>query len=428
MRRWTQIVVVLVGMALVAPACTPKKQSPPALSGPSELALSVSVQAIPDVIRQDGASQSRIAVLARDANAQPVRNLSLRADIVVGGILVDFGQLSAKNIVTGSDGTTQVVYTAPNAPPDPSYQGGVIEIVISPVGTDYANSAGRTVSIRLVPPGVILPPGQAPTASFVFSPSLPSVGSTVTFDGSSSTSSTSAIAGYLWNFGDGVTATGVVATHAFQSSGDYTVTLTVTDIQGLSASTTKTVTVATSAPPSAAFDFSPTQPQISQDIFFNASKSTAAAGRQIVSYDWDFGTGRTGTGLTISKSYDTPGAYTVTLVVTDDIGNKGATSKTVTVASTLVANFTVTPASPTAGVPAVFDGSTSTGPSGVASWTWDFGDGSPVVGPNSLPLQNHPFPVVGPSGTLTTYFVVLTVKDAVGQVATKSLAVVVRTP
>ena len=48
---------------------------------------------------------------------------------------------------------------------------------------------------------------------------------------------------YRWDFGDGNTASGRLATNVFAASGDYVVTLVVTDDSGLTDSTSKTVTV-----------------------------------------------------------------------------------------------------------------------------------------------------------------------------------------
>ncbi len=50
---------------------------------------------------------------------------------------------------------------------------------------------------------------------------------------------------YTWNFGDGATATGVTASHAYATAGRYTVRVTVTDVRGLEATATTTVTVQT---------------------------------------------------------------------------------------------------------------------------------------------------------------------------------------
>jgi serine protease len=83
------------------------------------------------------------------------------------------------------------------------------------------------------------PPSDAPpTATFTFSCS----GLTCTFNGSGSIDD-AGIAGYAWTFGDGQTGTGSVVSHAFASTGTYTVQLTVTDTAGQSDSEAKSVTV-----------------------------------------------------------------------------------------------------------------------------------------------------------------------------------------
>ncbi|MFA6475212.1 MAG: M4 family metallopeptidase [Patescibacteria group bacterium] len=63
---------------------------------------------------------------------------------------------------------------------------------------------------------------------------------------------------------------------------------------------------------------------------FDASKSTAI-GSTIVSYDWIFDDGTTGTGISASHTYTDPGTYDLTLVVTDDLGNFTTDHQTITV-------------------------------------------------------------------------------------------------
>ncbi|MDH4396626.1 MAG: PKD domain-containing protein [Limnobacter sp.] len=63
-------------------------------------------------------------------------------------------------------------------------------------------------------------------------------------------------------------------------------------------------------------------------VNFSAAGSSDANG-SIVSYDWDFGDGTTGTGATVSKTYTDAGNFTAALVVTDNGGLRGQTSTTI---------------------------------------------------------------------------------------------------
>jgi PKD repeat protein len=67
---------------------------------------------------------------------------------------------------------------------------------------------------------------------------------TLGFNGSASTDDLG-IAGYSWNFGDGGTASGAQAIHAYATAGTYTASLTVTDTGGHATTANATVTVGT---------------------------------------------------------------------------------------------------------------------------------------------------------------------------------------
>jgi PKD repeat protein len=82
-----------------------------------------------------------------------------------------------------------------------------------------------------------------PVASFTESAETVYTDVSITFNGSDSYDPDGVIAEYLWDFGDGTNATGVIATHSYLNDGNYTVTLTVKDDKDSSSSSTTTKTV-----------------------------------------------------------------------------------------------------------------------------------------------------------------------------------------
>ncbi len=89
---------------------------------------------------------------------------------------------------------------------------------------------------------------QPPVASFTFSPTDPNPCQQISFDGRASHDPDGHIVSYAWQFGDGNTSTGAIATHSFAATGTYMVRLTVTDDQGATGFEEKIVRVRTPAP------------------------------------------------------------------------------------------------------------------------------------------------------------------------------------
>ena len=392
-------------------------------TGPSELSMRLSVQAVPSSLPRDGTSQSTIVIEAIGGDGLPARLVVLQAEVLVNGVVLDLGTLSAKTAITGDDGKTRLTYTAPPPAADMTSASTTVAIRITASGGELRADVSRQIEISLLAPDSRAAVAGPPVPAFVVSPALIVTRTTATFDASGTTDDgvrCGSACGFAWSFGDSSSGSGETVTHAYSAAGSYVVTLTVTDGGGASATTSRTVTVQALARPTADFSFSPVSPSASQDIFFTAEKATAAAGRRLVSYDWDFGSGRLGTGMTIVKRYDTPASYVVTLTVTDDAGERGVTDRTVTVvpAPAPTASMSFSPTTPSTSTTVFFDASASSAPAGarITAYTFNFGDGT-GVGPIASPTTTHTFAATG------TYVVRLTVTDSAGRSATTTVSV-----
>lgn len=170
----------------------------------------------------------------------------------------------------------------------------------------------------LFPDGSFYTP-QTPVASLTANPTSGTAPLVVSFDASASADPDGTIASYVWDFGDGTTASGATASHTFTQAGTFTVNLTVTDQGGNTDDENINIVVSEAPiPPNASFTATPTNGEAPLPVAFDASASTDNTGIQ--SYSWDFGDGNTGTGVSTSHTYALAGTYTATLTVTDQGG------------------------------------------------------------------------------------------------------------
>src|SRR5436309_2750679 len=246
--------------------------------------------------------------------------------------------------------------------------------------------------------------GPPLSAIFSYNPSSPQVGQQVTFSASASGGTTPY--SFSWSFGDGASGTGSSTTHTYSSAGTFNVILTVKDSSSPQQTATSQQSVSVSSPPpslTASFVYSPSTPQVGQQVTFTASVS---GGTAPYTDSWSFGDGSTGTGPSVTHTYSSAGSFTVTLTVKDSgVPQQTVTSqKTVTVTNPpppLSASFTYSPSSPQVGQTVSFTGSASGGTSPY-SYSWSFGDGSTGTGSS----VTHTYASTG------TFNVVLTVKDS----------------
>jgi len=131
---------------------------------------------------------------------------------------------------------------------------------------------------------------------------------------SNSTTITGWIAGHLWEFGNGDTSILQNVDYLYDTSGTYTVTLTVTSSTGCSDSTTASIFIR----PTPNVSFTTTDVCLNDTTFFD-NLTTIPSG-SIIGNAWSFGDGNSSNQFEPFHIYSAPGNYNVTLVHTSDYG------------------------------------------------------------------------------------------------------------
>lgn len=188
--------------------------------------------------------------------------------------------------------------------------------------------------------GVTAPPAPPPTyaapvAKAQAAPLVALVGAPIAFASEGTKDAQGLRLDLRWDLGDGASALGPTATHAYAAPGEYTVKLVATNVAGLADEDTITVLITlTDRAPAAAIvvkdasGVATSRGLAGAALAFEASASDPDG--SALTYDWDFGDGSVSRSASPTHAYETPGRYDVRLAVADRAGN-------VAVASTRVA-------------------------------------------------------------------------------------------
>ena len=198
----------------------------------------------------------------------------------------------------------------------------------------FVKAVGKPSLTNKMSAGVELTvPNQPPLAALSITPPTAAAPTTVSASTAGSSDPDGTVVSSSISFGDGSAAvSGTSATHIYKAGGTYTLTASVTDNLGATASKAATVVVAPSVnkPPVAAISATPATAYGPVTVNLSAAGSSDSDGT-IASVALSFGDGSTASGLTASHTYSTTGVYTVTAKVTDNQGASSTASTTVTV-------------------------------------------------------------------------------------------------
>ncbi|MFT3746951.1 MAG: PKD domain-containing protein [Agriterribacter sp.] len=194
----------------------------------------------------------------------------------------------------------------------------------------------------------------------------------------------------LWDFGDGTQSGDLSPVKTYSTVNNYTVKL-ISKYADCADSVTKAIKI---VKPSVDFT-SPNNTGCGAPLTVNFQNTTP----NTTNWKWDFGDGETSTQQNPTHEYQKPGNYSVTLTVTSATGCEATITKanfvSITPATISISNLPQGGCRPLAVSPVA----TATSPDGIASYSWNWGDGNTSTGAN----PSHSYANVG------IYNVVLTI-------------------
>lgn len=214
---------------------------------------------------------------------------------------------------------------------------------------------------------------------------------------------TANITSYLWDFGDGnsTTVTTSTVTHTYTNVGTYSVTLTITDLNGCTSTITRPNYIRINGPTA---NFIAGNASGCTGLVATFTDQSVSDGQNaITSWFWDFGDGNTQTftGPPFQHTYNNVGTFNVKLIVTDAAGCRDSLTLTSNVTtSDPIPDFVVD----TLTCPGATLTFTNNSQPTTVNSNWDFGDGNTSAVSN----PTHSYAATG------LYTVKLVITDALG--------------
>ncbi|NBU47863.1 MAG: PKD domain-containing protein, partial [Flavobacteriales bacterium] len=126
---------------------------------------------------------------------------------------------------------------------------------------------------------------QSPVANFTTNPTSACVNTIISFTSTSSANGGAAITNYIWDFGDGTTGSGATTSHTYSNSGTYTITLVVTNANGVADAEVKPNHVTILSSPNSSFDVNGLGCTLPLTVSFTNSSTSGPN----ISSLWNFG-------------------------------------------------------------------------------------------------------------------------------------------
>lgn len=272
---------------------------------------------------------------------------------------------------------------------------------------------------------------EALTAIFEADPQSGPAPLEVEFDASASSDPDGTISSYEWDLdedGEYDDATGPKIKHEFEKVGKYTVGLRVVSTTNEYETTEKEIVVEEESLPEAVIEVADEPEYFSTNVeyIFKAGESSSPNG-EIEQYEWDFGDGsQIQKNRTVAHTFETEGTFEILLKVTDEKGEEGEATLSITVGAPKGTPKAVISTTPSSGddsslegsVPfqVVFDASGSTdSDDNIVDYEWDFeNDGNVDTAGKTV---NYSYNEEG------TYTVKLMVTDADGNIGTDTVII-----